>query len=157
MPRHIIMKLLNTKKKYLKTLKETKEKQHRVFRGKIIHTITDFSSSTMESRRQLNIFKVLKENDGLKNLGCQSQLRMKWGHLLLLKSQIYNLLSINELGFSSGSVANLQYRRHRFNPQVGKIPWRRKWQPAPVSLPGESLGAWWATLQGAVKETGHNN
>lgn len=64
MPRHIIMKLLNTKKKYLKTLKETKEKQHRVFRGKIIHTITDFSSSTMESRRQLNIFKVLKENDG---------------------------------------------------------------------------------------------
>ena len=27
-----------------------------------------------------------------------------------------------------------------FNPWVGKIPWRRKWQPAPVFLPGESHG-----------------
>ena len=31
-------------------------------------------------------------------------------------------------------------RRHRFNPCVGKIPWRRKWQPTPVFLPGESHG-----------------
>ena len=26
------------------------------------------------------------------------------------------------------------------NPWVGKIPWRKKWQPTPVFLPGESLG-----------------
>ena len=26
------------------------------------------------------------------------------------------------------------------NPWVGKIPWRRKWQPTPVFLPGESHG-----------------
>ena len=26
------------------------------------------------------------------------------------------------------------------NPWVGKIPWRRKWQPTPVFLPGESQG-----------------
>ena len=25
-----------------------------------------------------------------------------------------------------------------FDPWVGKIPWRRKWQPTPVLLPGES-------------------
>ena len=25
-----------------------------------------------------------------------------------------------------------------FNPWVGKIPWRRVWQPTPVFLPGES-------------------
>ena len=31
-------------------------------------------------------------------------------------------------------------KRHGFNPWVGKIPWRRKWQPTPVSLPGESHG-----------------
>ena len=24
------------------------------------------------------------------------------------------------------------------DPRVGKIPWRRKWQPTPVFLPGES-------------------
>ena len=29
---------------------------------------------------------------------------------------------------------------NRFDPWVRKIPWRRKWQPAPVSLPGESYG-----------------
>ena len=33
-----------------------------------------------------------------------------------------------------------QCRRCRFNPWVGNIPWRRKWQPTPVSLPGKSRG-----------------
>ena len=28
----------------------------------------------------------------------------------------------------------------RFDAWVGKIPWRRKWQPTPVLLPGESHG-----------------
>ena len=31
-------------------------------------------------------------------------------------------------------------KRLRFDPWVGKIPWRRKWQPMPVFLPGESHG-----------------
>ena len=30
--------------------------------------------------------------------------------------------------------------RPRFDPRVGKIPWRRKWQPTPVLLPGKSYG-----------------
>ena len=29
-------------------------------------------------------------------------------------------------------------RRHRFDPCVGKIAWRREWLPTPVFLPGES-------------------
>ena len=33
-----------------------------------------------------------------------------------------------------------QCRRHRFNPWVGKIPWRRERLPTPVFLPGESHG-----------------
>ena len=28
----------------------------------------------------------------------------------------------------------------RFHPWVGKIPWRRKWLPTPVFLPGEFFG-----------------
>ena len=28
----------------------------------------------------------------------------------------------------------------QFDPWVGKIPWRRKWQPTPLFLPGESHG-----------------
>ena len=31
-------------------------------------------------------------------------------------------------------------RRRRFDPWVGKFPWRRKWQPALVFLPGKSHG-----------------
>jgi len=31
-------------------------------------------------------------------------------------------------------------KRQEFNPWVGKIPWRRAWQPTPVFLPGESHG-----------------
>ena len=27
-----------------------------------------------------------------------------------------------------------------FDPWVGKIPWRRKWQPTPVFCPGKSHG-----------------
>ena len=30
------------------------------------------------------------------------------------------------------------YRIPRFNPWVGKIPWRKEWLPTPVFLPGES-------------------
>ena len=33
-----------------------------------------------------------------------------------------------------------QYRRPGSDPWVGKIPWRRKWQPTPVFLPGEFHG-----------------
>ena len=32
------------------------------------------------------------------------------------------------------------FRRPRFNPWIRKIPWRRKWLPTPVFLPGESHG-----------------
>ena len=33
-----------------------------------------------------------------------------------------------------------RHKRHRFNPWVGKIPWRRKWQASPVFLLRESHG-----------------
>ena len=46
------------------------------------------------------------------------------------------------LGFPGGTaVKNLAANagnRRCFHPWVGKIPWRRKWQPTPVLLPGES-------------------
>ena len=39
---------------------------------------------------------------------------------------------------SDGKSICLQCGRPRFDPWVGKIPWRRKWHPTPVFLPGES-------------------
>ena len=38
------------------------------------------------------------------------------------------------------SRIHLQCRRPGFNPWVGKVPWRREWQPTPVFLPGEFHG-----------------
>ena len=42
-----------------------------------------------------------------------------------------------------GKESTCQFRRHKrlkYDPWVGKIPWRRAWQPIPVSLPRESHG-----------------
>ena len=33
-----------------------------------------------------------------------------------------------------------RHKRHRLDPWVGKIPWRKAQQPPPVFLPGESHG-----------------
>ena len=46
-------------------------------------------------------------------------------------------------GGTSGKEPSCQRRRHkrlRFDPWVGKIPWRRAWRPTPVFSPGESHG-----------------
>ena len=49
-------------------------------------------------------------------------------------------------GFPGGAVvkkATYQYMRHKsleFDPQLGKIPWQRKWQPTLVFLLGTSHG-----------------
>ena len=42
--------------------------------------------------------------------------------------------------------ANAGNMRHRFNPWVGKTPYRRKWRPTPVFLPRETQG--WGSLVG---------
>ena len=44
-------------------------------------------------------------------------------------------------GSASGKESTCQCRRHkrcRFDPWVGKVPWRKAWQPTPGYLPRES-------------------
>ena len=59
-------------------------------------------------------------------------------------SLLFNMLSFGAFpGGASGKEPACQCRRHKrcgFNPWVGKIHWRRKWQPTPAFLPGESHG-----------------
>ena len=59
------------------------------------------------------------------------------------------LLDVGPFGWSvfqgshSGKEPASQCRRCKsrgFDPWVGKIPWRRAWQPTPVFYPGESHG-----------------
>ena len=48
--------------------------------------------------------------------------------------------SIGFPGGANGKEPACQCRRNGFYLWVEKIPWRRQWQPTPVSLPGESHG-----------------
>ena len=56
------------------------------------------------------------------------------------------ILPFTTLGFPGGTCGKepscqcRRRKRRRFNPWVGKIPWRMAWQPTPVFLPGESHG-----------------
>ena len=57
--------------------------------------------------------------------------------------EIIYLIRLGFPGGASGKEPACQCRRHkrcRFNPWVGKIPWRRARQLTPVFLPGESHG-----------------
>ena len=68
------------------------------------------------------------------------------GQLDFKSSKLVNLLYIwvsNTWGFPSDSeLKNLPAKEEMqetgFDPWVRKIPWRRKWQPIPVILPGKS-------------------
>ena len=62
-----------------------------------------------------------------------------------VKCLVQDLISLNtSIWFSglprwlSGEESAPQCKRCGFNPWVRKIPWRRKWQPTPVFLPGKS-------------------
>ena len=57
-------------------------------------------------------------------------------------------------GGTSGKEPACQCRRHKrcgFDPWVGKIPWRSKWQPTPVFLLGESP---WTEESGRLQSIG---
>ena len=82
-----------------------------------------------------------------------------WENRLILSCSVMYYLLRGELGLTwwlSGKESACQCRRCRrcgFNTRVRKIPWRRKWQPTPIFLPGKSLqrGAWQATVHGVAE------
>ena len=51
------------------------------------------------------------------------------------------MLSIITMGFPGGTSGKnstcqcMRCKSHSFYPWVGKVPWRRKWQPTPMFLP----------------------
>ena len=72
---------------------------------------------------------------GLHSLGLQ-RVRHDWAEHTHTYICIYRGLP----WWLSGKRICLQCKRPGFNPWVGKIPWRRKWQPTPVYWPGEFHG-----------------
>ena len=69
-----------------------------------------------------------------------------WGHK---ESDATESLSMHALYFRTSQVALVvknppasagDFKRHRFDPQVRRTPWRRAWLPVPAFLPGGSHG-----------------
>ena len=96
------------------------------------------------------------------NLSCtcsksRSSLRAPgWltSELFLACSSISSLSYISFSGGASGKEPACQCKRCKrqgFDPWVGKIPWRRSWQPTPVFLPGESP---WTEEPGGLQSIG---
>ena len=91
-------------------------------------------------------------NDYTKAPHCVEGYSVSWFKLL-----IHLLYSAKEEGGGArGKESTCQGRRHkryRFNPWVGKIPWKKAWQPTAIFFPGEPMdrGDWRATVQRAAK------
>ena len=67
------------------------------------------------------------------NWNCQKRLVNKWA-----EGRRYHILGLSK--WLSAKESALQCRKPGFYPCVRKIPWRRRWQPTPVSLPRKSYG-----------------
>ena len=86
-------------------------------------------------KNSINIWMIWWCLEEKKNSYC-------WGHRKQRTLDINIFLNANyglPWWLSSKEFA-WQFRRCRFDPWIGKIPWRRKWQPTPVFLPGRSHG-----------------
>ena len=110
--------------------------------------------------RSLGREDPLGQEDPLKEIGTHSSIlvwRIPWTEepgrlrsmgLLRVKYDSATSLSLSRIlrvfpDGASGKESACQCRRCkrcRFDPWVGKIPWKTAWQPTPVFLPGESRG-----------------
>ena len=81
--------------------------------------------------------------------------RLGYGNICWQKSLFSEHSVPRKWGFPCGSVVKNPpaIRRCRFDPWVGKIPWRGRWQPTLVLLPEKSVdtGDWQATVLGLAK------
>ena len=102
--------------------------------------------------------------------GAYTMINKNWSSLpeMLVLERVFNKsrlpsctpqilwLLVYEVGASQVEESTCQCRRHRrcgFDPWVGKIPWRRKWQPLQYSYLGNSMDrvCWWAIAYGVIK------
>ena len=108
--------------------------------------------------RLLNILNKIGIN--INNIGILKTIPMKWEHYIQWNPNLALLWRFFFFFFFQmwlPSIIGLPWwlrrwsvclkcGRPKFNPRVGKIPWRRKWQPTPVLLPGKAHG--WRSLVG---------
>ena len=114
--------------------------------GQTQHTELRDGKSGSRSKNSDPEFIAWNLNSGIQNQISESNLNLDSqiprSRIQIQELRTWNLKS-RSMGLPwwlSGKESACQCRRHRFDPWVRKIPWRRAWQPAPVFLPGESCG-----------------
>ena len=74
----------------------------------------------------------------LRYSGLENSMDSPWGHKESDMTEPLSLILLGLPWWLRGYSVCLQCGRPGFNPWVEKIPWRRKWHPIPVLLPGKS-------------------
>ena len=99
----------------------------------LFYDILSVSSSTSKEPGRYHTVLTTSKKVNLLNYICVCII---YTAMLLYMSEASQVaLVVNSLPTSTGDV-----KRSGFNPWVGKIPWRRKWQAIPVFLPGAPHG-----------------
>ena len=81
-------------------------------------------------KKKKNLLALCTENN--RGMGLRLTALVRPLRTLVCKRRLSRWLSWKESAH--------QCRKHGFDPWVGKIPWRKKWQSTPVFLPGKSHG-----------------
>ena len=99
----------------------------------------DLLEKEVSTHSSILAWRILRteEPDGLYSMGSQ-RIRHDWA--------THPHRGCKGLPWWLSSKESCKCRKYGFNLWVRKIPWRRKWQPTPVLLPGESHG--WRSLAG---------
>ena len=83
---------------------------------------------------------LLGNNPGYVTSECKSMCPLTYLILVFSLMHTFLLIFIGYPRWLSGKESTCQCGRWWFNPWLRKIPWRRKWQPPPIFLPGKSHG-----------------
>ena len=110
--------------------------------GPVIIYWVDASLQTCNSH--IRFMSPERKNES--EMGCLASLLLQWSALnfcgfILGVALVCPMWVQGSPGSASGKEPACQCRRskrHGFDSWVGKIPWRRAWQPTPIFLPGES-------------------
>ena len=82
---------------------------------------------------------MTEEPSGLQSIGSQT-VRHDWSDWACMHACKESMGLPRWLRGKESTCQWRRHRRHRFDPWVGKVPWRRKWQSISVFLPGISHG-----------------
>ena len=114
-----------------------------------------FSSNTIQKHQFIDTAFLMVQLSHLYMTTGETMDLTIWTYVSKAMALLFNMLPRFVVG-TSGKEPTCQCRRckrHGFDPWVGKIPWRRAWQPTPAFLLEKShgRGAWRATVCGVPK------